>query len=364
MSPALAPFHRALAGLTPRGFVTEALIAINVLVFVAMVVRGVSPTSPKISDLLAWGADYGPRAAGGQGWRLVTAMFVHIGFLHVAMNMYVLWGVGRLIERVFGNVGFLVLYFASGLAGSVASIYWSPYVVSAGASGAIFGVYGGLGGFLVRQRASIPREALTALSRGAILFVGYNLLFGLGLNKSGEVHVDMAAHLGGLAGGFLAGLALAHPLDAAGASTRPRRAVAVAVVAAALSVAAVRAAPQRLDVFAELDQLGDVEKRALATYNDALRQAKDGTMSDTDVAEAIDAHVLPEWRATHERFVGATGLPDPQAKLFQQIAEYMTAREDAWSLLVQGARAHDKAIVKQANARQSEADALAKAIGK
>jgi rhomboid protease GluP len=365
VSPALVAFRRALAELTPRGFVTEALIAINVLVFVVMVARGVSPMSPTVADMLAWGADYAPRTAAGQGWRLVTAMFLHVGAIHLGMNMYVLWNVGRLTERIFGNVGFAALYLAAGLAGSVASIFWSPFVVSAGASGAIFGVYGGLGAFLVRQRASVPREALTALSRGAILFVGYNLLFGLGLNKGGgDVQVDMAAHVGGLAGGFLAGLALAHPLDAAGASTRGRRAAATAIVAAALSFAAVRASPARFDVFAEIDRFQEVEKRVLGVFQQTIDQAKAGTMNDAQLADAVETGVLPEWRAAHERFAAAKGLPAGQAKLVQQIADYMAAREEGWSLLAQGARTHDKAVIKQASAKQHEADDLAHAIGK
>src|SRR5581483_12406379 len=105
----LAEFGATIRALTPRGFVTEALIAVNVLVFVVMVARGVSPMEPKIADLLAWGAGYGPSTTGGQWWRLLTATFLHIGVIHLGMNMYCLWDAGRLMERVFGNAGFLVL---------------------------------------------------------------------------------------------------------------------------------------------------------------------------------------------------------------------------------------------------------------
>ena len=71
----------------------------------------------------------------GQWWRLVTCMFVHFGILHLAFNMWVLWDLGRLVERLVGNVGFVVLYFLSGIAGSIASLVWNPTVVSAAPRG-------------------------------------------------------------------------------------------------------------------------------------------------------------------------------------------------------------------------------------
>jgi rhomboid protease GluP len=364
-SIALAAFRRALGELTPRGFVTEALIAVNVLVFVLMVVRGVSPMEPKVADLLVWGADYGPRTTSGEWWRMFTATFVHIGLLHIAMNMYVLWVSGRMVERIFGNLGFLVLYVASGLAGSVASLLWSPYVVSAGASGAIFGVYGGLAGFLVRERRSIPREALATLQRSAVFFVGYNLLFGLGLNKSGALNVDMAAHLGGLAGGFVCGLALAYPLTREGASTRWMRAAAVAAGTAALIVLATRAVPRAaFDYFTEIDGFAAMEKRALAAFNEALEQNKANKITDAELAEAIDTRVLPEWRASRERFAGAKGLPAPQARLVGQVAAYMTAREEGFGLVAEAGRTGNAALIEKANEKQAKAAALVKEIGK
>jgi rhomboid protease GluP len=147
-----------------------------------------------------------------------------VGILHLAMNMYVLWSSGRLVERILGNAGFLVAYVASGLAGSVASIVWSPLVTSAGASGAIFGVYGAMLGFVLRERTSIPREAVQSLLKMGVFFVGINVMIGLRVPG-----IDMAAHLGGLAGGFVAGLALAHPLTPDGAAGRVKRAVILAV---------------------------------------------------------------------------------------------------------------------------------------
>lgn len=357
VSAKLVEFGRTLRILTPRGFVTEALIAVNVLVFVIMVARGVSPMEPKIADLLAWGAGYGPRTTGGQWWRLFTATFLHIGIFHLAMNMYVLWSAGRIVERLLGNAGFLLLYLAAGLSGSVASVLWSPYVVSAGASGAVFGVYGALLGFLVRERTSIPGEALQSLQRSALAFLGYNLLFGLSVKG-----IDMAAHVGGLAGGFLGGLVLAYPLDREGASRRWLRNAVLAAGTGALLVAA-RALPPRMDLQAELERFDATETRSLGVYNHALEEVKADRMSDDQLADEIDAHVLPEWRASRERFEAAKGLPAEQAKLVASLLAYIHAREEAFRLVATAAHTHDSTLVQQANEKQAEAARLAKELG-
>jgi len=123
----------------PRVFVTWVLIAINLAVFVLMVIRGVGLMDPSIDSLLKWGADFGPLTTHGQWWRMLTSTFVHVGILHIAMNMYILLVSGPFVERLYGNVGFAVLYLLSGLGGSLVSLAWHPMLVSAGASGAIFG---------------------------------------------------------------------------------------------------------------------------------------------------------------------------------------------------------------------------------
>src|SRR5262245_31187047 len=133
-------FHRALRTGTPRVYVTAALIGLNVAVFAAMLLDGVHPLSPTPLDLIDWVADFGPLTTHGQWWRLLTATFLHIGFFHLMFNMWALSAFGPLVERQVGNVGFLVLYLVAGLVGSVASLWWNPLLVSAGASGAIFGV--------------------------------------------------------------------------------------------------------------------------------------------------------------------------------------------------------------------------------
>ncbi len=187
--------------------VTYVLIGLNVLVFVLMLISGISLTDPTVPQLIAWGANFGPLTVSGQWWRLLTACFLHIGIVHIALNMYILYQAGLFVERLYGGFRFLVLYLAAGIGGNLAGVVLHPMIVSAGASGAIFGVYGGLLAFLLRQRAVIRPEAAQAIGRSALIFIGINLFYGLA-----TPHTDLTAHVGGIVTGFLAGLLLVRPL--------------------------------------------------------------------------------------------------------------------------------------------------------
>ncbi len=226
-----AEFYRTLLELTPRAYVTPALIAVNVLVFVLMIGSGVHLTEPTVADLVRWGANAGPLTLHGEWWRLFTCVFVHVGGVHILLNMWVLYAAGPLVERMVGNIGFLLMYLVAGLCGSVASLWWNPARVSAGASGAIFGIFRALLGFLLLQRGSIPPRALAQLRSSGLSFLVYNLIFGMMLPN-----IDSAAHLGGLVGGFLCGLALSQPITLAARAQRPVRNVLVVVLGVVLVV--------------------------------------------------------------------------------------------------------------------------------
>ena len=143
---------------------TPLLVVACVAVFAAMVVRGVSPTEPSIEALLDWGGNFGPYVAvDHEYWRLFTSMFLHVGFLHLLFNMWCLLAAGPMVERFFGNLGFAVIYVISGIGGALASTAFHPLLVSAGASGAIFGIFGALFGFLAVQHQTVPAALLKPL---------------------------------------------------------------------------------------------------------------------------------------------------------------------------------------------------------
>src|SRR4051794_1459451 len=151
-------FARHLAAATPKAWVTPAIIGLNIILFLILSADSQSLFSPPITKLVAWGANFGPLTiTGHEWWRLITSCFVHIGLLHVLFNMYALFQAGKLTEKLFGNWFFLLIYLASGLAGSLTSVWFNPLFVSAGASGAIFGVYGALLGYMAREGRGLPR---------------------------------------------------------------------------------------------------------------------------------------------------------------------------------------------------------------
>jgi rhomboid protease GluP len=157
--------------------------------------------------LVRWGSNAGPFTLGGQWWRLVTSMFLHGGLLHISFNMFALWQVGRLVERMFGSVRFLALYMIAGVCGSLASVLWNPHVNSVGASGAIFGIIGGLLAFIRRPDSGVPSTIVKDLRGSLGGFLIFNIAAGMLYP-----HTDNAAHIGGLVGGYLAGHLLARSL--------------------------------------------------------------------------------------------------------------------------------------------------------
>jgi rhomboid protease GluP len=186
--------------------VTVYLVGANVAVFVVMVLTGVSPLQPNTQQLLRWGADFGPLSLGPQPWRMLAANYLHIGIIHLFFNMWCLWNLGALAERVFDGWTYFLVYTLSGFGGSLASLWWHPMVIGAGASGAIFGLAGALLAALYLGKLPIPREAIHKTTKSLLLFAAYNLFFGL------SAGIDNSAHLGGLLTGFAVGAILAQRL--------------------------------------------------------------------------------------------------------------------------------------------------------
>ena len=188
--------------------VTKALVGINVAVFVAMALSSMSLGEPTLPQLLKWGANFGPLSLGPEPWRMLTSNYVHIGPIHILFNMWCLWDLGNLAERIFDGWTYVLTYTVCGLAGSLASLWWHPLVIGAGASGAIFGLAGALIAALYLGRLPIPKQAVQRTLRSLLMFAGYNLFFG-----AVGAGIDNSAHLGGLASGLVLGAVLAKHLS-------------------------------------------------------------------------------------------------------------------------------------------------------
>jgi len=199
--------------------ITGVLILVNLGLFLYQVATGISPTNPELDDLGRWGANIAALTLTGESWRLLASMFLHIGVLHLALNMISLLFLGSIAERNFGKLNYLLVYFLSGLGGSLVSALWNArpqaaadlsnatptiyLVVSAGASGAVMGL--AAAAIMLKLLKNASREPL-ALPFSAVelaVLVGINVVYGWQTNGT-----DNACHIGGLLAGAVVGLVL------------------------------------------------------------------------------------------------------------------------------------------------------------
>lgn len=180
--------------------ITYIIIAICILLYIIMEIFGNGSTNN--ITLLKFGANLDVLVKNGEYYRLFTSIFLHIGIMHLLCNMYSLYIIGREVESLFGKVKYIIIFILSGIFGSILSIAFSHNVISAGASGAIFGLLGALLYFGMHYRTYLGE----ALVRSIIPILIINLIIGF-LSPG----IDMAAHIGGFVGGILVSMMVGIP---------------------------------------------------------------------------------------------------------------------------------------------------------
>lgn len=333
-----------------RPWLTIGLIGANVLLFGAAVGTGVSPTTPDIPSLSAWGANVGPAVIGGQWWRLATAMFLHIGAVHILFNMAVLWNIGGFVERLLGRMGLGVVYLVAGLGASLTSILWNPDVVSAGASGAIFGLYGALLGYFLIEPKCVPPPVRARLALGAVFFVLYNMAYAV--NAQG---IDVGAHLGGLGTGFVCSLFLAVPATKEGMLRRPRLNIAVLVVGLVLAGALATLLPKLSGDTGQLVLAGKAETKALAVFEASAAKVRKGTFTDAQFAESIEGEVVPGLRQCRVRLDALLGVPRFSTEKLQAMVKLTKAQEGSYALMAHALKTGNQSEAAQALKARAEA---------
>jgi membrane associated rhomboid family serine protease/Flp pilus assembly protein TadD len=268
------------AAISPTSFpATIALIAGCGLVYAAMVLSGVSPTLPTPDQAIKFGADFGPLTFNGQWWRLVTSMFVHFGIIHIALNMWCLWNLGRAAEQLLGRFCYLLAYFATGIFGSIASIYWHPQAAGAGASGAIFGLAGVLVSFVYLKKTPAHLQINSKMLGSLGTFIAYNLVFGAAIPG-----ISNAAHIGGLVMGLVVG-ALLPNASAPEPERRGRLSLVTVLIAIALSTSAYAA--KLLRAGPDIRGLASIQQLIKSGKTDeALAQLEQLTAREPDLAPA------------------------------------------------------------------------------
>ena len=198
-------YQEQLSRQPPKSTATLSLLAANVWLFLGVALAGGGWIIPNVSTDILVGSNFGSLTTHGEWWRLVTALFVHFGILHLVFNMWALAAFGGLAERLFGIANFLFVYFVAGIAANLASITLRPDVDTAGASGAIFGILGALLAAYWRNKGTLPLSIVRSEAAAAFVFAGFALLGGLFYKG-----VDNAAHVGGLVTGLLLGTTLSR----------------------------------------------------------------------------------------------------------------------------------------------------------
>ena len=201
----------ALGGLIPAArFTTVMILLVNFGLYLVTTISSMKAGNQSAflgidgQTLVLFGAKFTPRILLlGEWWRLVTAGFLHGGLFHILMNSWVLFDLGTTVEQFYGTRRMLTIYFVSTITGFLLSAYWSPAGISVGASAPLFGLIGAMIALGVRDRTSLGAAIKGMFVRWAIYGLVFGLLFPM---------IDNAAHIGGLAGGFVIGYLAGTPL--------------------------------------------------------------------------------------------------------------------------------------------------------
>lgn len=350
-SSSIPSLHDLLRRRMPRVVVTPVLIGANLLVFLAMLASGAGWGHSSNEVQLAWGANFGPATQDGQWWRLASAMFLHFGALHLLVNMWALWDSGQLVERMVGRWRFAAIYFLSGIVGNLLSLVaHQGQVISGGASGAIFGVYGALLLCLWRERRTMQAHEFRWLFWGAAAFAALTIGFGLLIPG-----IDNAAHAGGFCAGLLGGAGLMRPVVGSKALARRSRWLvgAAGVLMLLLLVSRIPApayrwsdealARKELGVFLR----GDAE--ISRTWQGILNESSRGGVSFEELAGRIDADVGDRYAESFEQLSQLPLDPAlPSASSVVLARQYAALRRDASRSLAEGLRHRDARKIREA----------------
>lgn len=325
-------------------YLTYAIIGINILVFVFMAFDGAGIFEPNSLVHVKWGSNFSFYTLTGDWWRIITNVFLHFGIIHLLMNMYALFMVGVYLEPMLGKPRFAAAYIACGMLASVASLWWHKEGVnSAGASGAIFGMYGLFLALLTSKL--IPEAARKALLQSTTVFVAYNLFYGL---KGG---VDNAAHIGGLVSGFIFGQLYIVSLRKERREMPPQKWMAPVILVAAITISWLYIQQNKLpvsdrkEIKAELDRekysdsklfneklahFDEVHARALSVYD------HDG-ITDLQLKDSIELISLPSLDAAEKDLIdaGSLRLSPADVKKREKLLEYVAVRQKEFRLILE-----------------------------
>lgn len=356
-------FQRKLDAAGRRAVVAPALVLANLLLYLLLIrATGLYGAFPA-GTLLTWGGGVGINTANGQWWRLVSYAFLHMNLLHIGVNMWVLWSVGRLTEKLYGSTAFFLMYLFAAVTAGLFSMAWDPSRLTVGASGAIFGVLGALLAFLWHERARMPRAIFRSNWLPTIVFVLLSIASGVL-----QPGVDNAGHVSGLVAGLLLGFGLARPFDA-GLNAWPdvKNAVALACAGAFAGllfwfVSGINLTP--VDRYlAARKWYADGETPNLMFWQQVANRAATGTISGADLSDEFKHRILPFWLMAGKRLKAeSAGVPGEQRAFDALFRDFVDARRQWAEAVVAFGRSADRADEQNAINLMRKTDSAAAAI--
>ncbi len=380
------PFRAVLKARTPLPIVVCAIVGLNVLVFMAMLLSSGAFSDP--SFLVGWGASFGPKTSNGEWWRIATSLFVHAGLVHLLVTIFGLVQAGITLERMLGPLAIAVVYMSAGLFSGIERLSRHPMDVSAGAAGAVMGVYGlliatllwnvvqrrmgatpaqaapathdqpaaqetlnlrGVLAPLEDQRAPvdapsdtasgaalIPMKTLVRMAPAAGFFALYTLASGFGTPE-----------IAGLLCGFTCGLVFARrSAEQATPALEPAVAFAVTLVIVVASAAMLRGIA---DVRPEIARVVALETSTAGTYDKAVVQFKNGAMTAQALEKVITQKIVPELKQAQARLKAVSGVPAEHRPLVANAEEYFRLRDESWRLRADALRKSNMVALRAAD---------------
>ena len=315
---------------TRRALFTYIFLGVNIGIFLLMSLAGGTTNE---TTLMAFGVKSNAEIDEGEVWRVVTPIFIHIGLLHLFFNSYALWMVGPQVEKLYGSARFVLLYLLTGVAGVLGSYFYHPQAISAGASGAIFGLFGVLLAFGIRYRHSIPPSFKKAVGAGVLPVIAINLVIGFTIPG-----IDNSAHISGLVAG--AALATVIPFQRPGAGTHPffrnAQMVSLAVVVVCFYQVAANYDGPRLSVrnlprsFTQITGTSS----GIQNFIDAVNTAQKTFESSAREVEGADAGGLSEMRSAVSMSIDQLqDIPSVAARPDELAAQLLRVMQDQYELI-------------------------------
>jgi rhomboid protease GluP len=334
-------FREALRARTPLAIVTPALVALNLLLFLHLLFGSGAMSDP--DTLIAAGANFAPRTTNGEWWRLASSIFLHAGFIELVLDMIGLAVVGLLLERLVGPMTFVVVYLASGIAGSITNLFAYPLIPNTGATAAILGVYGlaiatTTWSMLRRSPLTIPLAVFKRLGPVVGVFAFYVLVSG---------RLGNAGNIAGLAVGLAFGLLLTRQVS----ESIPSSSGAAAAMAATLAIAAVCSVPLRgiADVGPSIAAVVAAEDRTATVYQKAVSQFVKGRAAAEELATLIEGTIVPELQQAAASLRTLGKVAREQQPLVADATEYERLRLESWSLRAEGLREGNMRTLREAD---------------